>query len=93
MVVVYGQNVTRDKRTFRSEKANIQQRVSSCGAAYYHNIPIITKWSIAGYASGIERNTTMLICLLRHLSSYCLIQLVYTIISVARYFATQLVCY
>jgi len=37
--------------------------------------------------------TMVLICLLRHLSSYCLIQLVYTVISVPRCFTMQLVCY
>jgi len=46
MVAVYGQNIIRDEGTFRSEKLNIQQRGSFCGAAYYQNISIITKWSI-----------------------------------------------
>jgi hypothetical protein len=41
MVADSGQNITRVKQTFRTEKVNIQQSVSSFGAAYYLRITII----------------------------------------------------
>jgi hypothetical protein len=41
MVAYPGQNITKDKRTFRSEKVNIQQRNSSFEAAYYLSITIM----------------------------------------------------
>ena len=40
MVAVFGQNITRDKETLRCEKVRIQQRVFSCGVAYYLSINI-----------------------------------------------------
>ena len=46
MVADSGPNITRDKRTLRSEKVNIQQRVSSCGTAYCLSITIIPNYIV-----------------------------------------------